>query len=241
MTGGRGIVTPGGVRRSSRVLVEACVTDLEEARAAETAGADRLELCRDLDVGGLTPDLHVLEAVVAHVALPVNAMVRRRPGSFRTRPGDVDAMARDVERLVAAGANGIVLGLLGSDRRVDVAATRALVASASGRPVTFPRAFDATPDLLEALEDVAGAGVARVLTGGGPGAALEGAPALAELVRRGLKPAILAGGRVRSDHVVRLVESTGVREVHARGEAVGGIVRALDVRRSAGPRPASSD
>jgi copper homeostasis protein len=163
-------------------------------------------------------------------------MVRIRPGSFRTRPGDVDAMAREVERLVAAGASGIVIGLLGHGARVDTDATRALVASASGRPVTFHRAFDETPDFLEALEDIADAGVARVLTGGGPGAALEGAQNLADLVRRTRNVAILAGGRVRSDHVVRLVESTGVREVHARAEAVDGIVRALAGR--AGPRPA---
>ncbi|MCG6957557.1 MAG: copper homeostasis protein CutC [Gemmatimonadetes bacterium] len=241
MTDGRGLVPSSPIRPSSRVLVEACVTGVEEARAAQASGADRLELCRDLEVGGLTPDLRVLEGVLAQVAVPVNAMVRLRPGSYRTRPGDVDAMAREVERLVAAGANGVVVGLLGSDGRIDAAATRALVASASGRPVTFHRALDATPDLLEALEDVAGAGVARVLTGGGPGAASEGAPTLAELVRRSREVIVLAGGRVRSDHVVGLVESTGVKEVHARAEAVGGIVQALAVRRSAGPRPASSD
>ena len=211
----------------SRVLVEACVTSVEEARAAEAAGADRLELCRDLDVGGLTPDLRALETVLAHVGLPVNVMVRLHPGPFRTRPGDVDAMASTVVRLLAAGANGVVLGLLASDGRVDVEATRALVAAAGERPVTFHRAFDATPDLHQALEEIAGAGVARVLTGGGPGAALEGAATLAELVRRSAKVAVLAGGRVRGDHVGHLVEATGVHEVHARAEAVADLVRAL--------------
>jgi len=212
---------------SSRVLVEACVTSVEEARAAQAAGADRLELCRDLDVGGLTPHLRTLESVLARVDVPVNAMVRLHPGSFRARPGDVDAMASTVVRLLAAGANGVVLGLLASDGRVDVDATRALVAAAGEGPVTFHRAFDATPDLHQALEEIAGAGVARVLTGGGPGAALEGAATIAELVRRSGKVAILAGGRVRGDHVVHLVGATGVQEVHARAEAVAGLVRAL--------------
>lgn len=225
---GDGAGFPGRRRdRSPRVLLEACVTDVENARAAEAAGADRLELCRDLDVGGLTPDLRVLEDVLAHVALPVNAMVRFRPGSFRTRSGDVDTMAREIERLLDAGANGVVVGLLGADDGVDVAATRSLVAAASGRPVTFHRAFDATPDQLEALEDLRETGVARVLTGGGPGTALEGAITLAELMRRSGEVTILAGGRVRGDHVVRLVEATGVQEIHARGEAVDGIARAL--------------
>jgi copper homeostasis protein CutC len=227
VTDARVRVTSSRTRRSAGVLVEACVTGAEEARAAESAGADRLELCRDLDAGGLTPDLRVLEDVLARVTVPVNAMVRLHPGSFRTRAGDVDAMAREIERLVAAGAHGVVLGLLGADDRVDRAATGALVAAASGRPVTFHRAFDATPDLLEALDDLARAGVARVLTAGGPGRALDGASTLAELVRRERKVTILAGGRVRGDHVVRLAESTGVREVHARGEAVAAIVRAL--------------
>jgi len=216
------------------VLVEACVTTVDEAVGAARAGAHRLELCVDLDVGGLTPPVELVEAVRAAVEVPVFCMARRQAG-FVTATGEADAVARDVEALRGAGAPGVVVGFLRPDGHVDEAATRAAVEAAGGLPVTFHRAFDHTPDLFEALDTLAHLGVERVLTGGGPGAARDHADVLAALVARSSgRVEILVGGRVRGDHVRDLVVRTGAREVHARAEGVAAVCRALSGSTPAG-------
>lgn len=209
------------------MLVEACVTTVDEAVGAALAGAHRLELCVELEVGGLTPPVDLFEAVRAAVHVPVFCMARRQTG-FVTAPGEADAVARDVEALRRAGAPGVVVGFLRPDGAVDETATRRAVESAGGLPVTFHRAFDHTPNLLEALEILAELGVRRILTGGGPGAARDHADMLAALVSRGAgRVEILVGGKVRGDHVRDLVARTGAREVHARSEGVAAVCRAL--------------
>jgi copper homeostasis protein len=210
------------------VLVEACVTTVEEAVASVTAGARRLELCQDLDVGGLTPDVGVLAEVRAAVDVPVFAMARPRAGAFVFESHEVTETAHQIDALVEAGAHGIVLGLMTQDRRVDRAALERLVPRAHGLPITFHRAFDEAVRMQEALAVLAGSGVHRVLTSGGGTRARDGVAMLSALVRHSdLGVEILAGGGVRGDHVVALVESTGVREVHARAAGVPGVVEAL--------------
>lgn len=215
------------------VIVEACVTSGAEAVTAGRAGADRLELCRDLDVGGLTPPGELVDEIVRRVDLPVFGMVRPRGGDFRAREGDVDRMLRAMDDLRRSGVAGLVAGLLDRHHRIDREAVADLVAAADDLPVTFHRAFDQTRDPDAALEALADLGVARVLTGGGPGRAWEGRVRLEGLVRRaGNRVVIVAGGRVRGDHVVDLVRATGAREVHARAEGVAGLVEALRGRRA---------
>ena len=210
------------------VLVEACVTTVEEAVACAAAGADRLELCRDLGVGGLTPDVAVLERVKASVGIPVFAMARPRAGSFVFDPGEVERTALETESLRSAGADGIVLGLLTSAAAVDEVGTRLLMESAGTLPVTFHRAFDEVSDLDAGMDVLARLGVARVLTSGGASTAEAGARVLADLVRRAEPPLeVLAGGGVRGHNVAALVQSTGVREVHARAEGIKGVIQAL--------------
>lgn len=218
------------------VLVEACVTSVEEAVAAEAAGARRLELCRDLEVGGLTPGLDLLAAVKGAVAVPVFCMARPRAGGFVYAAEEVDATLRDVRALEAAGADGIVAGFLDPGGRVDAGATARAVGVAGDLPVTFHRAFDELPDPLAALSALAHVGVSRVLTAGGPGSARENTDVLARLVAgateglAGKRVEILVGGRVRADHVGHLVAYTGAREVHARATAVPGVCQALAAR-----------
>jgi len=210
------------------VLIEACVTSLDEAVGAQEAGAHRLELCRDLDAGGLTPTGSLLRAVKEAVSIPVVAMARPGAGSFHLSPGGIEATLRDVDAMRRAGADGIVVGFLDADGSVDGASTAAAVAAAGSLPVTFHRAFDEIPDPEWGLEVLVDAGVARVLTAGGPLAARHNADMLAALIRQGAgRIGILVGGRVREDHVRHLVAYTGAREIHARAAAVGGIARSL--------------
>jgi copper homeostasis protein len=211
-------------------LLEVVVENVDDARAAVSAGASRLELCVDLANGGTTPPVRLIRDVVGTVTAPVFVMIRPRAGDFVYAARERDLMARQVEQAIASGAAGLVLGALQADRRVDVAATRVLVGLAGGRPVTFHRAFDETPDLESALDDLIDAGVSRVLTSGGAANALDGSSRLAALVRKaGDRLVVLAGGGVRGHNVATIVRTTGVREVHMRFEDVARTRQVVDL------------
>ena len=209
-----------------KVLVEACCESVADAVLAESGGADRIELCEDLAVGGCSPRPALLEEVLAAVTLPVMVMVRPRPGGFVYSTREQDRIIKEAAALVGSGASGIVVGALRPDGGLDEGLLRSVVEAASGLPVTCHKAFDEARDLMEALDSCRSCGIARVLTSGGAARALEGRRVLAALRRSG-GPVILAGGGVRADHVRSLVEETGVAEVHARAEAVPGLVTAL--------------
>ena len=201
------------------MLVEGCVESLADAQAAARGGADRLELCADLSVGGTTPSVDLIRAVKARVFIPVFVMARPRGGPFVYDAAEIDETHRDIDNAIAAGAGGVVVGPLTSEDEIDVATLRAFVARAGGVPVTFHRAFDAIADPARALETLIDAGVQRVLTAGGKGTALEGAGVLKSLVdQAGDRIAILAGGKVRGNNARELVARTRVRELHARCE-----------------------
>lgn len=199
------------------MIVESCVDSIDAALASAAGGAHRLELCANLDVGGTTPDPELVAAVVAAVRIPVVAMVRPRGGDFVYDTDALSAMARDVTRMRAAGAHGIVTGVLTSAGAINAPLMHVLVRMAGPLPVTCHKAFDEVRDLDAALDTLIGMGVTRVLTSGGAPTAAEGAPALARLVQRAAgRIAILAGGTVRTSNVGTLIAATGVTEVHAR-------------------------
>lgn len=213
---------PGGV-----ALVEVCVDDLAGVVAAERAGADRVELCADLCVGGTTPSAGLIATVLTTVQrIGVQLMVRPRGGDFVLDDDDRRVMVADLRaiRALTRGAAvpvGVVLGALQPDGRIDERTLASMVAAAGDLPVTFHKAFDATPDPLEAYEILGRHGVVRVLTSGGAATALNGAAMLAELVRRSNQPGapvVLAGGSVRAADVAKLRSRTGVREVHFRAQ-----------------------
>ena len=134
------------------ILVEAAVESLDDALAAVEGGADRLELCANLSVGGTTPEQTLIAAVLARVEIPVFAMIRPRGGSFVYSESETDRMRRDIEMALDLGVHGVVLGVLDSANRVDVPRTQALASVAGGRRVTFHRAFDRTPDVFAAAD-----------------------------------------------------------------------------------------
>jgi copper homeostasis protein len=200
-------------------LVEACVESLDEALAAEQGGAGRLELCDQLDVGGTTPSVALLDEVKRRVRIPASVMIRPRGGAFVYPAAEIEQMRHDIDVARAHGADMLVIGVLDDRNRVDVECTRDLVDRAGSTPVTFHRAFDEIEDQATALEVLIDTRVARVLTGGGPGTALEGVSRLARLVEQARgRIVIMAGGTVRGHNVRAIVDRTGVREIHARCE-----------------------
>ena len=193
------------------MTLEIVIQSVEDARAAEAAGADRLELVSALALGGLTPSIGTLEAVVASCSLPVMAMLRPRSGGFGYSEGEREAMRRDGERFLAKGAKGLVFGIL--DEGGISPANKALVAM--GGDAVFHRAFDGLPDPFTALEKLIDLGFRRVLTSGGRGTAPENADALRRLIDRADgRIEILPGGGVRPQNAAELVRSTGVTQLH---------------------------
>jgi copper homeostasis protein len=216
-----------------RVLLEVCVDSIAGLEAAERGGAQRIELCSDLEVGGLTPGVELLEAARARTELPLFVMVRPRPGGFVVTPGELVVMAAEIERMMRVGADGIVLGALLSTGSIDVEATGRLVERARPLPVTFHRAFDACPDPEDALEQLMALGIERVLTSGRASTAEEGIALLARLIERaGERIVVMPGGGVRATNVRRIVEATRAHEIHssARRQERPGVTEEEEVR-----------
>ncbi|HEX5004082.1 MAG TPA: copper homeostasis protein CutC [Gemmatimonadales bacterium] len=212
----------------SRILVEACVDTLAGARAAEAGGANRIELCVSLEVGGLTPPAELITDCVTALSLPVFVLVRPDARSFVMREASLAALLEEVRRVAALGAAGVVAGALTAVGAVDAAATAAIVAAARPAPVTFHRAFDAVADQPAALEALVDLGVARILTSGGAATAAEGADRLRGLVDLADgRIGILAGGSIRAHNVGALIRRAGVTEIHSRTPADAAGVRAL--------------
>jgi copper homeostasis protein len=204
--------------QASAILVEACVDSVESAIAAERGGAHRLELCDALVDGGTTPSAGMIAAVKAAVRIPVFVILRPRGGGFVYSDAEVDVMRRDAELAATLGADGVVVGALQPDARVDVPRTRALIDASQGLPVSFHRAFDLVRDRHEALDTLASAGVTRVLTSGGSRTALLGADEIGSLVKAaGSRLIVVAGGGIREENVAEVVRRSGVREIHVRG------------------------
>lgn len=196
------------------MLLEICVDSLDSALAAQAGGADRIELCSALSEGGLTPSLGLLETVREHLVIPIQVMIRPRGGDFCYSDLEFRAMRRDIELAKAAGADGVVFGLLQPDGRVDIERTRALLEAARPMSITFHRAFDLTSDPFIALETLIGLGVDRLLTSGQAATAYEGLDLIARLVTRAdQRIKIMPGGGVEA-HVGEIIEASGVSEVH---------------------------
>jgi copper homeostasis protein CutC len=215
----------------SRILVEAAVETLDGALAAERCGADRIELCADLEVGGTTPSLSLVAEVRARVRVPVHVMVRPREGDFVYSDEELVLMAKEISAIRWLNPAGIVTGVLDSKNRIAASALERLMELALELPATFHRAFDQVSDKSSALDQLVEFGVARILTSGGASTAADGAETIAALVQQGSdRITIMAGGGVRAHNVRELIERTGVREIHARfedAEKMGSLVNAV--------------
>ena len=213
---------------AAKFLLEISVDGVEKAVAAERGGADRIELCADLSVGGLTPSRELLRSVREKVHIPVYSMIRPRAGDFVYSDAEFAEMERSITVATECGMDGVVLGVLKKNRRVDMARTRRLVDLARPLPVTFHRAFDEVPNFSRALEAVIQTGAARILTSGGAKTALLGAAKLAELVAAArdrvsgvaspVQPEriiIVPGAGITHSNLAQVAQKTGAIEFHA--------------------------
>lgn len=209
-------------------MLEICTCDIDSVGEALKGGAQRIELCSALEVGGLTPSIGLVNRAVWKCSsrsetTPVHVLLRPRGGDFFYTDRELDLIAEDAAYAIEAGASGIVFGALTPDGEVDDYACSKVLsvidkASAQGVRVsaTFHRAFDFCRDPMKAMSVIAALGFDRILTSGQAPTALQGAQLITRLVAEapaGLS--IMAGGGVTAGNVAELVHATGVREVHA--------------------------
>ena len=204
-----------------KIIVEACVGNCADSLVAVENGADRVEFCRLLEVGGLTPDFESFQSVRSIADVPIVALIRQRDGDFHYSESDWRGMIRDADKFLDLGADGVVFGALNAEKEVDI--SRAvemldLVRRRPGKEAVFHRAFDESRDMWKSWTILRDLGVDRILTGGGAKSAKFGVENLRRLEMEsraaGSRPEILMGGRVRGDNVVDLLQKTEGRQVH---------------------------
>lgn len=209
--------------------LEVCVDSTASAIAAKKGGADRLELCADLVVGGTTPSLALVRQVKVETGLPVRALLRPRFGDFCYDSYELAQMEESAAELVTAGADGIVTGVLKPDGSLDVDALRTIYAAAAhaaekaGRPValTLHRAFDVCRDPFAALEDACALGLSTILTSGQAANAPAGSALLRQLVETANgRIEILVGAGVSPANIPALAAETGAKSFHLSGKQV---------------------
>lgn len=209
--------------------LEVCVDSTASAIAAKKGGADRLELCADLVVGGITPSLALVRQVKVETGLPVRALLRPRFGDFCYDSYELAQMEESAAELVTAGADGIVTGVLKPDGSLDVDALRTIYAAAAhaaekaGRPValTLHRAFDVCRDPFAALEDACALGLSTILTSGQAANAPAGSALLRQLVEAANgRIEILVGAGVSPANIPALAAETGAKSFHLSGKQV---------------------
>lgn len=197
------------------LFCEVCVDSLAGALAAMEGGADRLELCGPLSLGGITPSLGLVRAVRAHCPLPLMVMIRPHDRDFCYSELELDVMLRDIQALRDEGIAGFVFGALTPDGRIDRSATERLVAASQPFETTFHRAFDEVGDQPAALESLIDLGITRILTSGGVSSAADAVEPLRRLVdQAGPRLIVMPGGGLDEANIAAVRKGTAARELH---------------------------
>lgn len=201
-----------------RRLLEVCVDDAQGLATALAGGADRIELCSSLIIGGLTPPRSFMRHAAGLTRLPVYPLLRPRLGDFAYSAVEVAMIADDIDAARDAGLTGVVIGASRDDGTLDADALGRLVKAAAGLDLTLHRAFDLVPDPFAALETAIALGFRRILTSGCARTVSLGWDTIAELNRRAAgRIVIMPGGGVDPAMTTRFVRELGLTEVHASG------------------------
>ena len=208
-------------------MLEICIDSVASAKAAAAGGADRVELCAGLPEGGTTPSAGMIRKVRSAFPGGLMVIIRPRGYDFLYSEDEMEVMLRDIETARSLGADGIVIGCLNADGTVDKVRCRRLMDAAGPLDVTFHRAFDMTRNLEEAMEDIAGLGMKRILTSGGYPDVPSGVSLIKNLVEKARnRVSLMPGGGVTAENIGEMMRATGASEIHlsARRGVKGGMI-----------------
>ncbi|MEP2936423.1 MAG: copper homeostasis protein CutC [Gilvibacter sp.] len=197
------------------MLLEICASSFNCAQAALKGGADRIELCDDLSIGGITPNSSLISKVINELDIETHVLIRARGGNFCYSDEEIERMLGDILEAKNAGAKGVVFGALTSDNNLDISAITKMSKAAQGMDYSFHKAFDELHNPETAFKELINLGFTRVLTSGRKATALEGLPHLIQWQKNyGSEIEIMPGGRIRPNNITRFV-GHDFRSVHS--------------------------
>ncbi len=196
------------------MFVEICANSYQSAINAQKAGADRIELCSELALGGITPSYGLLKKVVIELSIPIHVLIRPRSGNFVFSDDEFDIMKENIQLCKKLGVAGIVSGVLFSDNSIDIVRTRELVEISKPMSFTFHRAFDEVSNPKENLKELINLGIDRVLTSGQKEKAEDGIELLSELQRLAKDKIIILAGSGINPVNARIFKDAGLNEIH---------------------------
>ena len=196
-------------------ILEICAGSVASAIAARDGGAQRIELCAALEVGGVTPSAGLIAEARKVEGLVLNVIIRPRGGDFLYDSHEIACMEEDIRTCRRIGVDGVVIGALTAEGDIDTATCKRLINAADGMSITFHRAFDMCRNPQKALEELIALGCHRVLTSGQAPTAEAGAALLGELVEQADgRIIIMPGCGVNSNNAARILQATGANEIH---------------------------
>ncbi|MGB0929997.1 MAG: copper homeostasis protein CutC, partial [Chitinophagales bacterium] len=210
------------IMRKQNIKIEICANSLQSALNAQKAGADRVELCDNLFEGGTTPSAASIQLARKYLtSTELFVLIRPRGGHFCYNEIEMEVMLADIEFAKQTGVDGVVLGILQSDGRIDIERTRQLVEAAKPLETTFHRAFDVCANPFEALEQIIDLGIDRILTSGQEQTAILGANFIQQLVKQATnRIVIMPGAGINAQNIVALQQITQAKEFHLSAKAL---------------------
>ena len=205
----------------NKFLLECATDSVESALAAAKGGADRLELCANLIIGGTTPTLALYDEVRSHSDIPLFILIRPRFGDFLYSDYEANVICREIEMFQKAGAEGVVIGSLNKDGSLNAEHMKRFIDSAKDMSVTLHRAFDMCADPFETLKQAKELGVNTILTSGQAPSSLEGIDLYEKLIEKANgEISILAGGGIKASTIEKLLKQTSLTAFHMSGKIV---------------------
>lgn len=200
-------------------VLEVCVDSAESALAAVRGGADRLELCANLVIGGTTPSPALYREIRRTSDIRMHALIRPRFGDFCYTDSEFRTILDEISMYRSLGAEGVVIGVLRPDGNLDLERMKLLMEETEGMSVTLHRAFDVCRDPFRALSEAKDLGIQTILTSGQANTCLEGRELLGKLVREARDEIqILVGSGVNAEAIRILQPETGARAFHMSGK-----------------------
>jgi copper homeostasis protein len=197
---------------------EACVENINEAIKAEQLGADRIELCANLNVGGTTPAFELIQEVKAKLRIPIRVMIRPRGGDFCYSDSEIESMQSQIETCKNLHVEAVVFGISKADKTLNIESIKKLAKKAYPLKVVIHKAIDETPDIVQACKDlILTEQITTILTSGGKETAIEGLTILKSLIDlAGDKIEIMPAGKITGNNIEKLHDDLSARAYHGK-------------------------